>query len=127
MYVVFAVIATGVANCTSCQPLAVSPLKVAEASNVPRTPQLPRVRARVARALVEPDALDVPGDVALEPHADFDAGRVVVRRYRRRRCTAPDSARTRGYRERQCIREAIVRIDNGHLRGPRRGDVGGRD
>jgi hypothetical protein len=32
---VFAVIATGVANCTSCQPLAVSRLKVAEASNVP--------------------------------------------------------------------------------------------
>ena len=31
----FAVIATGVANRTSCQPLAVSPLNVAEASNVP--------------------------------------------------------------------------------------------
>ena len=50
---------TGLGKVTSCQPVAVSLVKVAEASNVPVTVQrLPDVRAGVAGALVEADAAD---------------------------------------------------------------------
>ena len=65
----FAVIATGVAKFTCCQPEAVSSVKVAVASSWPAlVHRLAHVRAGVRRSLVEADA----GDEAVEVGSELD-------------------------------------------------------
>src|SRR6516164_3526954 len=52
------------------------------------------MRAYVAGAFVEADALDIPRVIAPEPDTEFDPLRVVVRRHRRGRRAVPDATRT---------------------------------
>ena len=70
-----AVIGTGVAKLTCCQPEAVSLVKVAGASSVPVLVQrLPTWVPVLVLALVEADAGDGAGDIGAELDADLDGG-----------------------------------------------------
>ena len=68
----FALIWTGLANVSVCQPLAVSLVNVPVASWVPVAVQSDAgMRPVVARALVEPHARHPAGDARLELHAEL--------------------------------------------------------
>ena len=101
----------GVVKDTSCQPEAVSLVKVAVARRVPvALHRLPTLRARVLVALVEPD----PGDVAADRRAELD----------------PDLQRLSVVHVRE-DRAAAAGPDGGHRRGrvlgrERPADVGGQ-
>ncbi len=80
-----AVIATGVDSCTSCQPDAVSLVKVAEASKVPVFDQrLPTCVPVLAAHLVEADRLDPAAAICLKSHPEFKRRDIGLTEYHRR-------------------------------------------